>query len=136
MITTKIIDNYVLLIEDGKALLAVKKDNVLIFDDSVTSIGPSFMESDPTIEGVIFSDTIEELDDNAFLHCSNLKFVVLGKKLKLISQCAFTDNKSLRYVLYNGTRKEYLEILQGEPFETVGKIHCTDGIVWTVNAKD
>ena len=30
--------------DGGKALLAIKKENVISFDDSVTTIGPSFME--------------------------------------------------------------------------------------------
>ncbi|MCR4660413.1 MAG: leucine-rich repeat domain-containing protein [Clostridia bacterium] len=135
MIETKVFDNRVFLIEDGKALLSTSKEKVVCFDDSITSIGPSFMEGDLSIEGVILHDNIEEVCDNAFLNCANLKFVVLGKRLKCIGQCGFTGNKALRYVIFRGYKEWYLQITKGEPFESVGIIHCADGIVRTINAK-
>ncbi|MBQ7652987.1 MAG: leucine-rich repeat protein [Clostridia bacterium] len=128
-------DNRIFLVEDGKALLSVKKDNIVSFDDCINVIGSSFMEGDLSIEGIIVSDNIVEICENAFYNCTNLKFVVLGKKLNRIGQCAFTNNTALRYVIFNGAKEEYVKILQGEPFEKIGIIHCTNGIVRTVNAK-
>lgn len=133
MIKVKIFDNRVFLLEEDKALLSVKKDNVIIFDESIKVIGESFMQNDLTIEGLILSDNIEEVETNAFLGCKNLKFVVLGKNLNTIGQCGFTGNDALRYVIYNGTKEDFDKISRGEPFEKLGIINCVNGIVHTVN---
>lgn len=45
--------------------------------------------SDPRLKAVVIPDTVTEIEDNAFIQCTNLKNVTLSKNLKKIGKYAF-----------------------------------------------
>ncbi|MBQ7170848.1 MAG: leucine-rich repeat protein [Clostridia bacterium] len=125
--------NCILFMRDGKAVFSAYADETVQFDRHIEAVPADAYENNEKIKAILLHDGIKMVGANAFRNCAIVSFVVLGKGLELIENGAFTGLPSLSLVLYNGTAEEFEKVLRGEPFETLGKIICTDDVYYTAN---
>lgn len=64
----------------------------------VTEIGERAFESQKSILGMLFPDSITKIADKAFFGCRNLKAICFGKGIKWIGNEAFAECHSLEYL--------------------------------------
>ena len=76
----------------------------------VTRIGPSVFENNKSITSLTIPDSIEIIDENAFLGCSNMKSIIFSKSIKKIGADAFTGCTNIDVAYYPETVFEWLSI--------------------------
>lgn len=87
----------------------------VLFDKKVVKIGKRAFENSKC-EAVFLPDTIIEIENEAFKHCSSLQEIILSKSLKRIGTWAFLWCKSLKTI----TLPETLNYLGRECFMNSG----------------
>ena len=77
-------------------------------------------QSDLSLENVVLSTTVQSIQSEAFIGCTNLKTVTLPKKLKRVGQYAFSpDDKEnfiggLTDIYYEGSEEEWKKVKLAE----------------------
>ena len=95
-----------------------------------TIVEMSFVERE-SIEELVISENIMTINNSAFEECC-FSSVTLPISLKTIEECAFCDNDRLKTINYNGTKKQWNEIIKGENWidsDIYYIVHCMDGDV-------
>ena len=84
-----------------------------------------------SIEELVISENIMTINNSAFEECC-FSSVTLPISLKTIGRYAFCDNARLKTIIYNGTKKQWNEIIKGEGWidsDIYYIVHCMDGDV-------
>lgn len=98
-------------------------ENTLIIPDGTLTI-PKQEYKNCDFQKVVFPESLQLIEDEAFYGCENLKFIKLPKGLKKIGTAAFKDCKMIQEIFIPGGVKEIGE----EAFTHFALIYCEDWI--------
>lgn len=91
-----------------------------------------------SLDTVSLPDGLKKIGAYAFCGCDQLLTVTLPSSLEYIGENAFDDCTSLKYVYYNGTRKQLYQVQtggEGLPMEFLAKVICKNEIFRRFGAK-
>lgn len=95
------------LVDGGLSLEKyIGDDNIVVVPEKIdglpiVSVGEFCFANNETIKGVRISDSVINIETNAFLNCANLEVVISGKNMESIGEYALSYCKSLSYLELN-----------------------------------
>lgn len=85
-----------------------------------------------SLNEVVFPDTVEDINEDAFKGCSSLKSITLPDSLKSLGKYAFMSCSSLENISFNGTTRQWASVTKGSMiWDSVPAdvVHCSNGDV-------
>ena len=85
-----------------------------------------------SLNEVVFPDTVEDIDEDAFKGCSSLKSITLPDSLKSLGKYAFMSCSSLESISFNGTTRQWASVTKGSliwDHVPASVVHCSNGDV-------
>lgn len=113
-----------------KTLVAGSNTAVIPTDGSVTKIADSAFYARNSLKTVAIPDSVTHIGESAFYRCEILEKVTLGKGLIDIGADALRYCDMLDSVFYNGTLKEWDDVVKGKYWNAnspFSQVVCSDG---------
>ena len=85
-----------------------------------------------SLNEVVFPNTVEDINEDAFRGCSSLKSITLPDSLKSLGKYAFMSCSSLENISFNGTTRQWASITKGSMIwdhVPASVVHCSNGDV-------
>lgn len=82
-------------------------DPVVVIPDGITKIGERAFESNPYVETIILSNSVETAEKMAFAYMPNLQEFHIGANLGGMWTCVFTNTPKLKTFVISPANKEY-----------------------------
>lgn len=104
----------------------------LVIPNSVTKIADYAFASCKNLKTIILPENIESLQYAVLYDCSSLTRVVILNSVTYIAQYAFGKCSSLTNIKFNGTKKEWEDIIKDPLWKRHSKlrtIECKDGTI-------
>lgn len=98
----------------------------LILPDCLSEIGSEAFADCAQLRGVYFPQSLTHIGEKAFSHCLLLEAVSFGSGMEAIDSGAFSGCASLRYIFYNGTFEQWVELYH-EYITPFTYVSCLDG---------
>lgn len=102
----------------------------IIIPDSIKTISWGAFNQCKSLKAIAIPDSVTNIEDYAFEDCESLKYIVIPDSVVNIGYHAFHGCKSLYEIHYDGTKAQWIKIIEDEIFCAWSHpyfVHCTDG---------
>lgn len=104
--------------------------DTVILPETLLHIGDYAFSSCKNLRGIYVPTTVRSIGAYAFADCDDLEAIYLSDELESIGHDALSSCDSLRYILFNGTYQEWLNLYNGYFVSNV-ELHAIDGVYYT-----
>ena len=102
----------------------------IIIPDSIKTISWGAFNQCKSLKAIVIPDSVTNIEDHAFEDCESLKYIVIPDSVVNIGYHAFDGCKSLYEIHYDGTKAQWIKIIEDEIFCAWSHpwfVSCTDG---------
>ena len=102
----------------------------IAFTDSIKTISWGAFDQCKSLKAIVIPDSVTNIEDYAFCRCESLEYVLIPDSVVNIGYHAFDECKSLYEIHYDGTKAQWIKIIEDEIFCAWSHpyfVHCTDG---------
>lgn len=118
------IPDSVTYIGDSAFCWCVNLRGVITIPGSIVNFGTRIFSTCTNIKGIVLSNGIQKIDEQAFYDCPQLSTVWLPSSITSIDKTAFDDCRALQTVYYDGTRAQLDKLFQ---FPSTVEVICSQG---------